>query len=131
MSEYTSPSELAHRVRDKVREKHSSCHPEACPLSLVHAEDVQEILDTSASLLVESVGPDDPNGNGISYDPTGWHDAGFDVYYAWDRLAKAGDPIEFANAVRLMQDAMGALSSWLPGYDYDKGVVVDPREDSE
>lgn len=40
------PTPLAHRVRDKIREKHAKCD-DACPLGKIWAEDVQEILDAA------------------------------------------------------------------------------------
>lgn len=44
-------SELAHRIRDLLRAEHKRCRNPACALSLVWAEDVQEILDARDRLL--------------------------------------------------------------------------------
>lgn len=50
---YPAPSELAERIRDVVREDHKRCvgGGRGCPLSVIWADDVQEILDIRDRLL--------------------------------------------------------------------------------
>jgi hypothetical protein len=50
------PTEMAHWIRDKVRADHRPCEVAACPLSWVHAEDVQAILDAQRDYYREHLG---------------------------------------------------------------------------
>lgn len=48
---YRQPSELAHRIRNKLRAEHERCRNPGCALTFIWAEDVQEILDARDRLL--------------------------------------------------------------------------------
>lgn len=59
---------------------------------------------------------------------TSWHDAGLDVYWTWDRFKVASTPLDQAEALTAMSNAMSDLATYLPGYDYERGEIVDEDE---
>lgn len=60
-----------------------------------------------------------------------WHDAGLEVWHAWDRFSSARTPIETADAIVALSNAMSMLATFLPGYDYGTGTVVDPDDEPD
>lgn len=57
-----------------------------------------------------------------------WHEAGLSAYRAWDRFSSASTPVEQADAITEMSNAMVDLATFLPGYDAETGTVIDPNE---
>jgi hypothetical protein len=55
----------------------------------------------------------------------GWHDAGLAAWWTWDRYRNAVSPLDAANHLVELNNAMADLVTWLPGYDVDTGT---PRE---
>lgn len=62
---------------------------------------------------------------------TAWHDAGLETRHAWDRFAQARTPVETADTITALGNAVAQLSTWLPGYDHDTGTIVAPGEEPE
>lgn len=60
-----------------------------------------------------------------------WHDAGLEVWRAWTRFAQARTPVATAEAITSMSNAVTDLATFLPGYDYNRGTVVEADEDEE
>lgn len=52
-----------------------------------------------------------------------WQDAGVTAFRAWEQFAAARTPIEQADAVTALSNAMTDLATWLPGYDYETGTI--------
>lgn len=52
-------------------------------------------------------------------------EAGLAVYRSWTRVQAASNVGEFATAVEQMHDTMSQFTTWLPGYDYETGTVLD------
>lgn len=69
-----------------------------------------------------------PNPPQSSQSDTGWHDAGREAYWAWEELAEARNLSQQASAVDRLSNAMGNLVSWLPGWDWEHGVLKDPED---
>lgn len=64
-----------------------------------------------------------------SVDATAWHEAALSAWHAWERLSFASTPLDYADAVVAMSNAMSDLGTFLPGYDYRTGTI--PRSDEE
>lgn len=62
-------------------------------------------------------------------DSAPWHDAALSAWHAWDRFSTARTPIEQADAIGDLADAMSNLATWLPGYDDRTGRISDPDEE--
>jgi hypothetical protein len=61
-----------------------------------------------------------------------WHDAGEAAYRAWETLSEAKTLPQQADAIRDLGDAMGDLVSFLPGWDWQRGLLVlEGDEDGE
>lgn len=60
-----------------------------------------------------------------------WHDAGLELWRAWTRFAEARTPVEAAEAITGMSNAVTDLATFLPGYDYNSGTIVDEDEKEE
>lgn len=65
--------------------------------------------------------------NELDRGEVGWHDAGRSVYYAWERLKASRNPLEWADAINNLSNAMSDLATWLPGYDLDTGTLREPE----
>lgn len=52
-----------------------------------------------------------------------WEEAGREADAAWEMLADASTPLQFAFAMDRMNNAMSSLITWLPGYNYESGRV--------
>lgn len=48
-----------------------------------------------------------------------WHAAGAEVVFRWREFRRASTPLEQANALVSLSNAMSDLGSWIPGYDID------------
>jgi hypothetical protein len=59
-----------------------------------------------------------------------WHDAGRSAYWDWERLIEARTPIEVAQAMINLSNSMADLVSWLPGWDWERGILHDPADKS-
>lgn len=57
----------------------------------------------------------------IEYDPKGWHDAGLEVAYWWDKYSMATTVIDQGSALLELINAMSDLKTWLPGWDGNIG----------
>lgn len=60
-----------------------------------------------------------------------WHDAGLEVWHAWDKFSSARTPIETADSIVALSNAMSMLATFLPGYDYGAGTIVDTDDESD
>jgi hypothetical protein len=60
-----------------------------------------------------------------------WHDAAEEVHYQWHRFSTSTDELNRAHALLELSNAMGDLTSFLPGYDADSGTLPWEREDWE
>lgn len=63
----------------------------------------------------------------IVYDEDGWHDAGLEAYAAFEQLGEATTLVDQAHALVRLTNAMSCLVTWLPGWDWEKGILKDPR----
>lgn len=54
---------------------------------------------------------------------SGWHDAGLSVWRLWERYRDARGPLDAANSLVELNNAMANLVTWLPGYNYNTGTV--------
>jgi hypothetical protein len=57
-----------------------------------------------------------------------WHDAAIEADYQWSRFTDAKTPLEQANALVNLANAMDDLRTFLPGYDYESGTLPWERE---
>jgi hypothetical protein len=64
-------------------------------------------------------------------DPNGWHDAGRSAYWAFERLSEAKTIGEQGDAFNDLSNAMSDLVSWLPGWDWERGVLNTPATREE
>lgn len=55
-------------------------------------------------------------------------DAAVSAYLAWKNLSEATTPVGYAYAVTELNEAMGDLATWLPGYDYETGTIPQERD---
>jgi hypothetical protein len=53
----------------------------------------------------------------------GWHDAARTAWWEWERLSDARTPIEAAQAMVNLSNAMSDLVTWLPDWDADRGML--------
>ena len=53
------------------------------------------------------------------------------VYAAWVKFETSRGPLAQAHAVVDLQNAMHDLSTWLPGYDVETGIVTIPWREPE
>lgn len=60
-----------------------------------------------------------------------WPEAVFEVDYEWYRFCHATTPLDQAQALVRLQDAMSDLRTFLPGYDYGTGMLPWERDDEE
>ena len=53
------------------------------------------------------------------------------AHEAWVRFETSSGPFAQAQAVVALQNAMHDLSTWLPGYDIETGIVTVPGREPE
>ena len=63
----------------------------------------------------------------IAYEDSSWHDSGLNVNHYFEMFAAAKTPVEQAQYLIELTNAMSDLRTWLPGYDIETDVVIDPR----
>ena len=61
-------------------------------------------------------------------DPNAWQDAGVEADYRWHLFANAKTPLDQAEAVTALSNAMSDLRTWLAGYDADTNTLPWERE---
>lgn len=57
-----------------------------------------------------------------------WHEAGIEADYRWHLFTHAKTPLDQAQALVDLANAMFTLRTWLPGYDYENGTLPWERE---
>lgn len=65
----------------------------------------------------------------IKYDPTGWHGAGVDLVDAWQDYERASTIPAQVAAFEKLSNAMSAIKSWVPGWDYEYDTMPWDRGD--
>lgn len=59
----------------------------------------------------------------ITGETYGWYGAGEALYIAWDRFSEATTPVEAASRLVDLSNAVHDVISWLPNYNYERGVL--------
>ncbi|MCK2245213.1 MULTISPECIES: hypothetical protein [unclassified Crossiella] len=60
-----------------------------------------------------------------------WHEAGTEARHAWEQFSRACTPVDTADAIVALSNAMAALATFLPGYDYRTGSIIEPDDEPD
>lgn len=80
--------------------------------------DAEHIDLTRVVDLVLEAAKEEPN--------DGWHEAGRNAYWCFEHLSEATTLPRQAGAYDALYNAMANLVTWLPGWDWEHGVLHDP-----
>lgn len=58
-----------------------------------------------------------------------WHNAGLEVAYRWDCFQSANNPVDQADQLVELSNAISDLKSWLPEFDIETGTMPWDREE--
>lgn len=65
----------------------------------------------------------DIGSNKPAYWIEGVQDVGLNVVASWERFRGASDLVEAADAITALSNDIFELSSYLPGFDYERGAI--------
>jgi DNA-binding FadR family transcriptional regulator len=129
--EYPVGSKLP-STREITAELGGSRTTTSAALHLLADEGLLTLKDKSTAVVrpPAGTGAAAPEARGAATEES-WHEAALEAWHTWDRFSNARTPVEAADAIVAMNNAMSMVATFLPGYDYRTGTIVHPDDEPD